>query len=251
MTAKRFRSARISRWNYLGQRENACSQTNCTHLRIAAVADAVKENVLRETGRVIIDTIEGLAVISDDPNHFEQVLAGKASVYPSDPAYVLKALAVMWPLEMQLDDRADDALQILNMATTELSPKVKFLTTYLALERMIERLPRSVAAQKLIQQLQEQIQKTALDDRDKKSLVSSLGNLRQQSFTNALFALVDRINPPPTIYDMHAREFLSDCVDIRNSIAHNARFDDSVDLAKLSDGLRLFIMSLIWTMNHI
>src|SRR5271157_3203303 len=31
MTAKRFRSARISRWNYLGQRENACSQTNCTH----------------------------------------------------------------------------------------------------------------------------------------------------------------------------------------------------------------------------
>jgi len=30
MTAKRFRSARISRWNYLGQRENACSQTNCT-----------------------------------------------------------------------------------------------------------------------------------------------------------------------------------------------------------------------------
>jgi hypothetical protein len=33
MTAKRFRSARISRWNYLGQRENACSQTNCTHLK--------------------------------------------------------------------------------------------------------------------------------------------------------------------------------------------------------------------------
>jgi len=30
MTAKRFRSARISRCNYLGQRENACSQTNCT-----------------------------------------------------------------------------------------------------------------------------------------------------------------------------------------------------------------------------
>src|SRR5271157_2783977 len=33
MTAKRFRSARISRWNYLGQRENACSQTNCTQFK--------------------------------------------------------------------------------------------------------------------------------------------------------------------------------------------------------------------------
>ncbi len=82
--------------------------------RRVSVADAVKENVLRETGGVIVDTIEGLAVISDDPNHFEQVPAGKLSVYPSDPAYVLKALAVMWPLEMQLDDRADDALQILS-----------------------------------------------------------------------------------------------------------------------------------------
>ena len=30
MTAKQFRSARTSQWNYLGQHENASSQTNCT-----------------------------------------------------------------------------------------------------------------------------------------------------------------------------------------------------------------------------
>jgi len=219
--------------------------------RRASVADAVKENVLRETGGVIIDTIEGMAVISDDPNHFEEVSAGRASVYPSDPAYVLKALAVMWPLEMQLDERADDALQILSIATTELSPRAKFLTTYLALERMIDRLPRSEGAQKLIEELQEQVQKSALDDRDKKTLVSSLGDLRKQSFGTALFALVERINPPPTIHGMPGRTFLSECVGVRNRIAHNARLDDSVDLAKLSDGLRHFVMSLIWTMNRI
>ena len=119
------------------------------------------------------------------------------------------------------------------------------------LERMIDRPPRSVAAQKLIEELQKQVQKTALDDRDKKSLVDSLGELRKQSPRTALLALVDRINQPPTICGMHAREFLSKCVGIRNSIAHDARLDDSIDLAKLSDGLRHFIMSLIWTMNHI
>jgi hypothetical protein len=219
--------------------------------RRANVTDSHKESVFQETGRVIIDTIEGLAVIPDDPNHFELVSAGRASVYPSDPAYVLKALAVMWPPEMQLDERADDALQILSIATTELSPRAKFLTTYLALERMINRLPRSEIAQKLIEELQEQVQKSALDNREKESLVSSLGNLKEQSFRTALFALVDRINPSPTIDGMPARKFLSKCVDVRNSIAHNARLDDSVDLTKLSGGLRRFVMSLIWTMNRI
>jgi hypothetical protein len=219
--------------------------------RRAAVADAVKEKVLRETGGVIVDTVEGLAVISDDPDHFEQVVAGGASVYPRDPAYVLTALAVVWPVEMQLDERAEDALEILGVATTELSPRAKFLTTYLALERMIDRLPRSEVAQKLIEELQDRVQKSDLDDGDKKSLVSSLGNLREQSFRTALFALVARLNPPPTIDGMPARIFLSECVDIRNTIAHNAMLGASVDLAKASDGLRHFIMSLIWTMNGI
>ena len=205
--------------------------------RRAAVADAIKEKVLRETGGVIVDTVEGLAVISDDPDHFEQVVAGGASVYPSDPAYVLTALAVVWPVEMQLDERAEDALEILGVATTELSPRAKFLTTYLALERMIDRLPRSEAAQKLIEELQDRVQESALDDGDKKSLVSSLGNLREQSFRTALFALVARLNPLPTIDGMPARKFLSECVDIRNTIAHNAMLGASVDLAKASDGL--------------
>jgi hypothetical protein len=219
--------------------------------RRAAVADAVKEKVLGETGGVIVDTIEGLGVIPDDPDHFEQVVAGGASVYPSDPAYVLAALAVVWPVEMQLDERAEDALQILGGAATEPSPRARFLTTYLALERMIDRLPRSEAAQKLIEELQDRVQKSALDDADKKSLVSSLGNLREQSFRTALFALVARLNPPPTIDGMPGNKFLSECVDIRNTIAHNAMLDSKVDLVKVSAGLRHFVMSLIWSMNGI
>jgi hypothetical protein len=116
---------------------------------------------------------------------------------------------------------------------------------------MIDRRPRSEAAQKLIEELQEWVQKSALDDRDKNSLVSSLGNLRDQSFRTALFALVDRFNPPPTIDGMPARPFLSDCVDIRNKIAHNAMLDAGVDLVKMSAGLRYFVMCLIWAMNRI
>ena len=219
--------------------------------RRSAVADSVKEDILRKTGAVVIDTIEGLAVIADDPKHFEQVSAGKASVYPSEPAYLLRALTEIWPLEMALDDRADDALEILSIANAELSPRAKFLTTYLALERMIDRLARSEAAQNLIAEFQGQVQKSALDARDKDSLVGSLGNLKEQSFRNALLALADRITPALQIGGRPGRRFLSDCVDTRNSIAHDARLDDTLDLAKLSDGLRGFVMSLIWTRNRI
>jgi hypothetical protein len=219
--------------------------------RKSAVADAIAERVLSETDGVIVDTIEGLAVIPDDPDHFELVVAGGASAYPSDAAYVLTALAVVWPVEMQLDERAEDALQILGVATTELSPRAKFLTTYLALERMIGRLPRGEAARKLIEDFQELVQKSALDTGEKNSLVSSLGNLKEQSFRTALFALVARLNPPPTVNGMPGRNFVSNCVDIRNNIAHNANLDASVDLAEVSAGLRHFVMSLIWTMNGI
>jgi hypothetical protein len=164
---------------------------------------------------------------------------------------VLKALAVVWPVEMQLDERAEDALEILGVATTELSPRAKFLTTDLALEQMIDRLPRSEAAKKLIEELQDRVQESALDDGDKKSLVSSIANLREQPFRTALLALVAKLNPPPTIDGMPGRTFLSKCVDIRNSIAHKAMLDTSVDLANVSASLRHFVMSLIWTMNRI
>jgi hypothetical protein len=219
--------------------------------RRAVVANAVKEKILRETAGVLVDTIEGLAAISDDPDHFEQVLAGTVDVYPSDPAYLLTALAGIWPVEMQLDERADDALQMTGVATTEMSPRAKFLTTYLALERMIDRLPRSEAAQTLLEELQKQVQDSALDTNDKKSLISSLENLREQSFRAALLALVDKLRPPPTIGGMPGRKFLSKCVDIRNEIAHNAMLDATVDLVQLSAELRNFVLMLIWTMNGI
>jgi hypothetical protein len=142
-------------------------------------------------------------------------------------------------------------LEILGVATTELSPRAKFLATYLALERMIDRLPRSKAAKRLIEELQDRVRESALDDGDKNSLVSSLANLREQSFRTALLALVAKLNPSPTIDGIPGRTFLSTCVDIRNSIAHNAMLDSSVDLANVSAGLRHFVMSLIWTMNRI
>jgi hypothetical protein len=39
-------------------------------------------------------------------------------------------------------------------------------------------------------------------------------------------------------------------VEVRNSIAHGRILDPAIDLKKISEGLRHFVMMLIWTVNH-
>jgi hypothetical protein len=215
------------------------------------LADAVKDNISRESGAVVIDTIRGLAVFTDDPNQVELVPSGTVSTYPSEPAYVLKALAVLWPLDMHLDERADDALRMLSISTTESSARARFLTTYVALERMVVRPSRSVAARGLLNDFKKQVAKSRLSTPEKHSLKTSLGGLKQESLLTALDKLLARITPSPVILGTPAKDYLLECKRVRNRIAHNDKLDDGTDLVTLSKGLRDFILTLIWTMNKI
>jgi hypothetical protein len=219
--------------------------------RSGGVSEAIKNKALEETGGIAMDNVVGLAVFQDDGKHFEYVMAGVGTVYPSDPTFLFKALAKSWLVEMQLEERTLDALEILSRATTETSDRAKFLLMYLAVERLIQRGIRSDAAQVLIADFQERVRTAGLDQKEADSLVGALGTLKDQSFPSALFALVERMASPRTIQDTPLREFLSACVTTRNKIAHNAVLDPSTDLNKLSAGLRQFAMMMIWTINRI
>jgi hypothetical protein len=216
-----------------------------------SVSSAIKEKVLREEGAVVLDNIAGLAVFPDDDNYFEYVMAGTANVYPSDPSYLFRALAQVWPIEMQLDERAEDALEILGHATTETSLRAKFLLTYLATERMVDRAARSDAAKALLKEFQERVRSSDLEKREADSLCGSLAYLNEQSFASALLALADRIADPPEVQGKSLRDFLLECITARNRISHNAALGPETNLQELSDGLRRFVMGLIWTANHI
>ena len=215
------------------------------------VSAEVKDKVLRETGGVALDTIVGLAVFPDDDKYCECVVAGTANVHPSDPSFLFTALGKVWLLEMQLDERAQDALEILGRATTETSPRTRFLLTYLAIERMIDRALRSDGARTLIKEFQERVRRAGLDAKEADSLCGALGQLNEQSFPSALYGLVERIADPSAIKGRPMRDFVSECVAVRNKIAHNAVLAPEVNLPELADGLRHFVMTLIWTQNHI
>src|SRR5688572_25587875 len=105
---------------------------------------------LEENDAVVLDGVWGLLTFPDDGRHFEYIVGGNIDVRPSDPSYIFTALRTIWPLDIHLDTRSEEALQVLGLATLETSEKAAFLTSYLALEQLIDRAPRGAAAKALV-----------------------------------------------------------------------------------------------------
>jgi hypothetical protein len=211
------------------------------------VSDDIKKDIFEKTGAVYLDTIVGLEVFPDDKKHFEHVLSAKINVAPSDPLYLINAIKSIWPIDMDLDARSEDALNILNISIAETSPSAQFLTTFLALERLIVRLQRNEIALSLLKEFQNAVSDSQLSKIEKESLKGALGNLHEESFSNALIKFSYRIKEPTNIAGKTPRAFFSECIRVRNLIAHDSTLDPSFDLRTLTQNLRNVVISLIWT----
>ncbi len=212
----------------------------------ARMADEPKKKLAKEHGVTLVDSIVGVGILPDDGNHAELIVSGVLDVYPSDPEYVLDALKTLWPIELKLSDRQRDALEILGRATSELSPRTRFLLSYLALERMVKRESRSPAAQALLKSFITQAA-DSLPDGESQSLAGALAALSMQSFASALRELAIKVREPKEIDGRSVGEFLSDCVRARNAIAHDSNSEASDHLVHLTTHLQRFVLTLVWT----
>jgi len=210
-------------------------------------SSTAKEEVLRKSGGVVVDSVAGLNVFPDDGNYCEIGASGTANVYPNDPTFLFKALAAVWSIEMQFDERVRDTLEILSNAVNENSLRIKFLLTYLAAERMIDCEERSEAARELIARFQQCILHAGLDKRETNSLLGAFRSLNMQSFSSALSALAHRQDVSVEVNGIPIRKLVSECIEARNSIVHNATLNPEIDLQNLSDALRQFVIMLLWT----
>ncbi len=222
-----------------------------------SVSTAIKEKLHKEHDAVAIDSVWGLTTFPDDGRHFEYVLGGNLSVDPSDPNYIATALKTVWELDVQLDQPSEVALHILGLATQESSEKAAFLTSYLALEQLIQREARSASATALIAKFQRQVQKASerkrapLTTGEARSLSGALSALREESFSSALVRFAARLSTPKELKGRPLRKFLSTCIDARNRIAHNGSMKMPIPLADLTAGLREFVLGLIWSRNQL
>lgn len=223
----------------------------------AQVADELKDQLKSEQGTTVVDSIWGASVYPDDGLHFEYVVSGNVVFGPSDPSYLLEGIKQLWGLDISLDKRSEDALQILCLATQETSDKAAFLTCYLALEELVDRCPRSDAAQKILQQFQKELSDFGGDrahplrPEEANSLIGVLGSLGEESFSSALSRLGRQIAQPAEICGLAVPKFLSACIDARNKIAHHAEPETTIPLAALSRALREFVIMLVWSRNKL
>lgn len=211
----------------------------------------LKQKILEDQDVVAMQNIVGLNVFPDDGRHCEVIFSADGQVHPSSSEYLLDALEQLWPIDVDFNDQTEDALNIINAATVETSARAKFLTTYLALEQLIDRTHRSPAALELLEKYQQLLRNSQLAEHEVESLSSSLANLRVQSFKSALMQFAERVHRPDEIGGLPVKEFFSKCVTTRNDIAHRAITMSDVELNKISDDLRTFLLTLIWTMHGV
>jgi hypothetical protein len=223
----------------------------------ASVSDEVKDKVASKHAGVVVDSVWGLLTFPDDGMHFEYVVGGSLEVRPSQPEYLFNALKTLWSLNVQLDGQSEEALQILGLANLETSEKAAFLTSYLALEQLIERRIRSRVSKKLIEQFTAQLQKAGKRKRspipptEVQSLRGALSALQEESFSSALARFGRSIENPTHIQGIPVQRFISACTDARNKIAHHAEPRTRYPLVQLTDGLRELAIGLIWTRNQL
>lgn len=223
----------------------------------ASVSDVVKKEVASKHAGVAVDSVWGLLTFPDDGIHFEYVVGGNLEVRPSESEYVFNALKTLWSVNVQLDGPSEEALQILGLANLETSEKAAFLTSYLALEQLLERRPRSQFAKQLIERFTAQLQKASKRKRspipsaEAQSLRGALSSLHEESFSSAIARLGRNLTNPTHIQGIPVRRFLSACIDARNKIAHHAEPKPSYPLTQLTNGLREVAIGLIWTRNQL
>jgi len=223
----------------------------------ASVSDEVKKNVASEHAGVVVDSVWGLLTFPDDGMHFEYVVGGNLQVRPSEPEYIFNVLKTLWSLDIRLDGQSEEALQILGLANLETSDKAAFLTTYLALEQLVERRPRSRVAKELIARFTAQLQRASKRKRspisraEMQSLSGSLSALREESFSSALTRLGRSLANPTHVQGIPVQRFLSACIEARNKIAHHAEPKTPYPLTQLTNGLREVAIGLVWTRNHL
>ena len=223
----------------------------------AQVSEEIKNKLKSEQGTTVVDSIWGASIFPDDGLHFEYVVSGNIVVSPNDPGYLLEGIKKLWTLDISLDKQSEDALQILCLATQETSDKAAFLTSYLALEELVERRPRSDAAREVLQLFKKELSQLGADSahpllpEEASSLVGVLGSLNEESFSSALSRLGRQITQPAEICGVPIPKFLSACIDARNKIAHHAEPETAIPLGELSKALRTFVLMLVWTRNKL
>lgn len=147
-----------------------------------------------------------------------------------------------------LDERMELAIEVFMAASTERTPRARFLELVTVLEILAERQPNSPEAVAIMNaalvQLDERQHK--LDNSEVRSLRGSLGRLKNRSISHSVRDLADGLDQNAiegyTAGDI--REFLRHCYEFRSKLVHNGR-EPAGDITQLAGNLEFLLRQML------
>jgi hypothetical protein len=213
--------------------------------QVSSVVDAAKEAV-RQKGGVLLDQRSGLTVIPDDGMHGEFVFSGARIIKANPPDYVLAAMKQLWLIDFPLDEDGQAVLEMLSLSTAEVSPATKYLTTYLALEQLIQRRSRAKETIDMLSKLVGIIEGSNLIEEEKRILSGLFGSLEEESFSSAFKRYMTSVKNPKEIEGIPTDKLASRCIAFRNKITHSPSKIDLDEARLLTKALRTTIFGILW-----
>ena len=218
------------------------------------VSEHVKNRIEEAHGARVADCVFGLNVLRE-ADEIEYATQGRLRAKPSDSRFILEATTKLWSVHSRLDDLSSTACELLNSALQDASPRSAFLTTFLALDLLLERRPRSDQSLALLDRLIERVEKSRIDVGDRNRLKAYLGGGKRTGLSAEIeqFALTGN-NNDLKIGELTLLEFLKDCNKVRQRLAHpskepNADILDSAPLHERAVELRKIVLAIVWARN--
>jgi len=193
----------------------------------------------KEQGFNVLDDIHGLCTFSEQLP--VKVLSGfpPSLIVSSSEKIFVDELITVYGVNPSLSEKQILALDLYNLSRFESSLRARFVTLITAVEALSTRGKRTEPELAYLNILIELTKRTDLDSSQKKSLLESLTNLKQEGIAKACRKLVEsRLN------NVAVKSF-QDYYEIRSKILHSGKTPEGVSLGSVTKGLDKLVSDLL------
>jgi len=232
-----------------GEKVRDTLRLTCADLRTGL--DAAARPSTLGSGKLVLDKAKemgielrgdphGLIVYPDNPNLKFMSISATATV--SSPIDRFKErFSKYFVLDTEIDESQTLGLELYSLSHFETSVRARFVTLISAIESTVQPTERSKAAQVLLDSFIEQIQGSALEEIEKKTLINALGNLKTQSITTACRVFVETYGEKDDV------TIWQECHATRHKLLHAGKAPKNIGelLPKLDDLVRRILIASV------
>lgn len=178
------------------------------------------ELVEKSTGKRVLNDVHGLSVFACDPRPAFAAVSADAKV-GRNPDNLRTALNEARTWGPSLDETRNLAFHLYSSSFFEPSADARFLMLMMAIETLIDLLPREESAAAHVRDLMARTRDARLSDRERDSLLGSLKALLKESIGSAGRRLASRLTPK-TYMDLPPVDFFTRCYRLRGELVHGS-----------------------------